>query len=49
MNRKSPAKIEEHRGRATTWIHVGHADMANIRALNKLFPLHEHDMRELHI
>lgn len=47
MNRKSPAKIQEYRGRATTWIHVGHADMANIRALNKAFPLHEHDMREL--
>ena len=47
MNRKSPAKIQEYRGRATTWIHVGHADMANIRTLNKAFPLHEHDMREL--
>ena len=47
MNRKTPAKLEEHRGRATKWIHVGHADMANIRALNALFPLHEHDMREL--
>jgi Mg2+ and Co2+ transporters len=37
----------EYRGRATTWIHVGHADMANIRALNKKFPMHEHDLREL--
>jgi magnesium transporter len=47
MNRKKPAKIKEYRGRATTWTHVGHADMANIRALNRVFPIHEHDMREL--
>jgi magnesium transporter len=47
MNRKTPAKIQEYRGRATTWIHVGHADMAKIRAPKKKHPLHEHDMREL--
>lgn len=47
MNRKKPAKIQEYRGRATTWTHVGHADMSNIRALNRLFPIHEHDLREL--
>jgi len=38
MNRNKSTKIMEYRGRATTWIHVGHADMANIRALNKIFP-----------
>jgi magnesium transporter len=47
MNRNMLTKITEYRGRATTWIHVGHADMANIRALNKKFPMHEHDLREL--
>jgi magnesium transporter len=47
MNRNKSTKIMEYRGRATTWIHVGHADMANIRALNKIFPMHEHDLREL--
>jgi len=47
MNRKTMTKIMEYRGRATTWIHVGHADITNIRALNKVFPMHEHDLREL--
>lgn len=47
MNRNTVTKIVEHRGRATTWIHVGHASMANIRALNNIFPMHEHDLREL--
>jgi len=47
MNRKTMTKITEYRGRATAWIHVGHADITNIRALNRLFPMHEHDLREL--
>jgi|GEM_PF-2375293 len=47
MNRNMATKIVEHRGRATSWIHVGHASMANIRALNNIFPMHEHDLREL--
>jgi magnesium transporter len=47
MNRKTMTKITEYRGRATTWIHVGNASIANIRALNRLFPMHEHDLREL--
>ena len=47
MNRKKLTKITEYRGRATTWIHVGHADLANIRSLHKIFPMHEHDLREL--
>lgn len=47
MNRKASAKILEYHGRATTWVHVGVADMANIRALSKHFNIHEHDKREL--
>jgi len=47
MNKKRISHIHEYRGRATRWIHLGDANLANLRLLGNRFPIHEHDLREL--
>jgi magnesium transporter len=47
MNKKRASHIHEYRGRATRWIHLGDANLANLRLLGGRFPIHEHDLREL--
>jgi magnesium transporter len=47
MNKKQRSRIHEYRGRATRWIHLGDANLANLRLLGDRFPIHEHDLREL--
>jgi magnesium transporter len=47
MNKKRALHIHEYRGRATRWIHLGDANLANLRLLGNRFPIHEHDLREL--
>jgi magnesium transporter len=47
MAKRTGAPIQEFRGRACTWIHLGQANLANIKALGEKFSLHEHDLREI--
>jgi magnesium transporter len=47
MNKNRRTHIREYRGRRTRWIHVGDANITNIRLLGGRFPIHEHDLREL--
>lgn len=47
MNKNRTSHIHEYRGRATRWIHLGDANLSNLRLLGGRFPIHEHDLREL--